>query len=146
MLLWMLLALAGCDQGFPVAPASGVVLLDGKPLADASITTQPVASDSPNPGPGSFGRTDSEGRFELELVKPAVPGAIIGDHRIMIRPANAVPAISAPVQTENGIMVFSDAPLPSPAAQKWPASFTDGSLRIQVPSEGTDEIRVELTR
>jgi hypothetical protein len=143
-LLWMLVALAGCGQGLPVAPASGVVLLDGTPLANASVTTQPIATDSPNPGPGSFGRTDAEGRFELEVVKPAIRGAIIGEHRVLIRPANA-PAI-APQQTTNGIKVFSDAPPKATAADKWPASFTDGSLRIQVPSEGTKEIRVELTR
>ena len=146
MLLWMLVVLAGCGQGLPVAPASGVVLLDGTPLANASITTQPIATDSPNPGPGSFGRTDAEGRFDLELVKPAIRGAIIGEHRVMIRPDDAVPAASAPQQTESGIKVFSDAPVKTTAADKWPASFTDGSLRIQVPSEGTKEIRVELTR
>lgn len=144
MLLWMLVALAGCGQGFPVAPASGVVLLDGSPLANASVTTQPIGTNSRNPGPGSFGRTDAEGRFDLELVKPAMRGAIIGEHRVMIRPASA-PAI-APQQTKNGIKVFSDAPLKETAADKWPASFIDGSLRIQVPSEGTKEIRVELTK
>ena len=146
MLLWMLVALAGCGQRLPVAPASGVVLLDGTPLTNASITTQPIATDSPNPGPGSFGRTDSEGRFELELVKPAVRGAIIGEHRVMIRLADAVPATIAPRQNDNGLKVFSDTPLTEAAADAWPASFSDGSLRIQVPSEGTEEIRVELTR
>src|SRR6188508_823511 len=146
MIVWMLVMLAGCGQGLPVAPASGVVLLDGIPLANASITTQPIATDSPNPGPGSFGRTDAEGRFELELVNPAMRGAIIGEHRVMIRPADAVPTPSAPQQTENGIKVFSDTPLKSAAADKWPTGFTDGSLRIQVPSEGTKELRVELTR
>jgi hypothetical protein len=146
MLLSMLVAMAGCGQGLPVAPASGVVLLDGIPLANASITTQPIATDSPNPGPGSFGRTNAEGRFQLELVNPAMRGAIIGEHRVMIRPAAAVPAKIAPQQTENGIKVFSDTLLEETAADKWPVSFTDGSLRIQVPSGGTQEIRVELTR
>jgi hypothetical protein len=146
MLLWMLVAMAGCGQEFPVAPASGVVLLDGTPLAGASITTQPIATDSPNPGPGSFGRTDAEGRFELELVNPAMRGAIIGEHRVIVRPNATVPATIAPQQADNGIKVFSDAPMKETAADKWPDSFTDGSLRIQVPNEGTKEIRVELTR
>jgi hypothetical protein len=145
MLLWVLVMLAGCGQGLPVVPASGVVLLDGSPLADASITTQPIATNSRNPGPGSFGRTDAEGRFELELVQPAMPGAIIGEHRVMIRPASAAPK-SAPPQIVNGIKVYSDEPVKENAADKWPASFIDGSLRIQVPSEGTKELRVELTK
>lgn len=142
--LSMLAALAGCGQGMPVAPASGVVMLDGAPLANASITTQPIATDTRNPGPGSFGRTDAEGRFDLELVNPAMRGAIIGEHRVMIRPAGAA-AIAAP-QIKNGIKVFSDAPMKDSAADKWPADFTDGSLRIQVPRKGTKEIRVELTK
>ena len=96
MLLWALVMLSGCGQGLPVAPASGVVLLDGAPLANVSIMTQPIATNSPNPGPGSFGRTDAEGRFELELVKPAVRGAIIGEHRVMITPVGAVPPSRKP--------------------------------------------------
>ena len=127
MLACALAVLAGCGQGMPVAPASGVVLLDGSPLANVKIMTQPVATDSPNPGPGSFGRTDADGRFELELVKPAIRGAIIGEHRVMITPVGASPMKPA-------------------ATDKWPTSFSDGSLRMQVPKEGTKEIRVELTR
>ena len=125
MLLWVPAVLAGCGQGLPVAPASGVVLLDGAPLANVSIMTQPIATNSPNPGPGSFGRTNAEGRFELELVKPAVRGAIIGEHRVMITQVGEVKTA---------------------AADKWPTSFSDGSLRIQVPKAGTKEIRVELSR
>lgn len=125
MLLWALLLLPGCGQGLPVAPASGVLLLDGAPLANVNVISQPVATDSPNPGPGSFGRTDAEGRFDLELVKPAIRGAIIGEHRVMIMTVDgAKPA----------------------GSKKWPASFADGSLRIQVPKEGTKELRIELKR
>jgi hypothetical protein len=125
MLLWVLVVLAGCGQGLPVAPASGIVRLDGAPLANVSVMTQPIATNSPNPGPGSFGRTDADGRFELELVKPAVRGAIIGEHRVMIAPVGD----SKPI-----------------GADKWPTSFSDGSLRIQVPKDGTKELRVELSR
>ena len=121
ILLSGLVLLPGCGQGLPVVPASGVVLLDGAPLANVTVMTQPIATDSPNPGPGSFGRTDAEGRFDLELVKPELRGAIIGDHRVMITPVGT-------------------------ATEKWPGSFADGSLRIQVPKEGTKELRVELSR
>src|SRR5688500_34311 len=81
------LLFAGCGERLPVAPVSGMITFEGKPLAGASITTQPIAASSTNPGPGSFARTDDQGRFELELVKPARKGAIIGEHRVMISPA-----------------------------------------------------------
>jgi len=145
VLLWMLVVIAGCGEGFPVAPASGIVLLDGSPLANASITTQPIATNSLNPGPGSFARTDAEGRFDLELVQPAIRGAIIGEHRLMIRPVSAARK-SAPPKIVDGVKVFSDEPVKENATDKWPANFYDGSLRIQVPKKGTNEIRVELTR
>jgi hypothetical protein len=144
-LSWVLVLLAGCGQGLPVVPVSGVVLLDGSPLANASITTQPIGIKTLNPGPGSFGRTDAEGRFELELVTPAIRGAIIGEHRVMIQPASSAQKSAAP-KIVNGIKVFSDEPVKETAAEKWPASFSDGSLRIQVPDKGTKEIRLELTR
>src|SRR5687767_14997283 len=83
-----LLLIAGCGEKPSVAPVSGIVTLNGAPLVGASITTQPIAAaDSLNAGSGSFGTTDAEGRFELDLVKPAVKGAIIGEHRVMISPA-----------------------------------------------------------
>ena len=126
MLLGPLVVLTGCGQGLPVAPASGVVLLDGAPLGNVSVMTQPVATNSPNPGPGSFGHTDAEGRFDLELVKPAVRGAIIGEHRVMIMQMGTTQS--------------------TPPIDKWPASFSDGSLRIQVPKGGTKELRVELSK
>jgi hypothetical protein len=125
MLLLALVLLAGCGQGLPVAPASGVVLLDGSPLANVNVMTQPIASNSLNPGPGSFGRTDAEGRFDLELVKPPIRGAIIGEHRVMILPVGGVKTA---------------------ATDKLPTRYSDGSLRIQVPKEGTKELRVELSR
>src|SRR6478609_4716283 len=125
MLLGPLVVLTGCGHGLPVAPASGVVLLDGSPLGNVSVMTQPVATNSPNPGPGSFGHTDAEGRFDLELVKPAVRGAIIGEHRVMIMQMGTTKS--------------------TPPIDKWPASFSDGSLRIQVPKGGTKELRVELS-
>ena len=46
----ILLALAGCGERPSIAPAAGVITLDGKPLAGATITTQPIATTSRNPG------------------------------------------------------------------------------------------------
>jgi hypothetical protein len=134
----------GCGDSLPVAPVSGTITLDGQPLAGASITTQPVATNSPNPGPGSFGQTDDQGRFELELVKPARKGAIIGDHRVMISKAGTVS--SEPEQSATGEPVWSDDPRGNrqPTGGNWPARFTDGSLQLTVPREGTDQANFDL--
>ncbi|MCI0335122.1 MAG: carboxypeptidase-like regulatory domain-containing protein [Planctomycetes bacterium] len=146
----ILLLCAGCREGLPVAPVSGTITYRGEPLADANITTQPIATDSMNPGPGSFGRTDGQGRFELELVKPAIKGAIIGEHRVMISPAGGDTTHDQPQRSADGKSVYwTDDPLAhrkAVADLSWPPRFADGSLRLQVPPEGKADARFDLTQ
>jgi hypothetical protein len=143
-----LLVCAGCGESLPVASVSGRITFEGRPLAGAGITTQPIARDTRNPGAGSFGLTDDQGRFELELVKPARKGAIIGEHRVMIsKPAK--PAANSPskVSVESDVQVWEDDPRANRAVagDNWPRRFTDGSLRLTVPPEGTDSADFHLT-
>ena len=137
---YLVLLCAGCGQGMPVAPVSGTVTYQGQPLVGASITTQPIAADSVHPGPGSFGRTDEQGNFELELVKPAIKGAIIGEHRVMISQPSTGQAGDDAFQVDD-----PDAHRAGAATSIWPARFTDGSLRLVVPQEGTIDARFDLT-
>jgi hypothetical protein len=144
----VLLLSVGCGRSLPVASVSGVITWEGKPLAGASITTQPIAqSGSQNPGSGSFGRTDEQGRFELELVKPAVRGAIIGEHRVMISRDTGADTTNQSRRAADGVEYWTDDPNSNrqPAGNIWPTRFTDGSLRLHVPSEGTDEANFNLT-
>jgi len=149
---WIAASLAGggCGGEANVAPIVGVVTLDGKPLAGASITTQPIASGDKNPGSGSFGKTDQEGRFELELVTPAMKGAVVGEHRVMISPPVAESAAREPTVNADGVQVWSDEPTSrktlSSAYRNWPRQMSDGSLRIQVPPEGNQDLRLDVTR
>jgi hypothetical protein len=143
-----LLLCPGCGERLSVAPVSGTITFEGKPLAGASITTQPIAAGSTNPGPGSFGRTDEQGRFELELVKPAKKGAIIGEHRVMISPADgATPRTQRQQSAEGEFEVWVDDPRANRNAvgSAWPARFTDGSLLLKVPPDGTNEANFDLT-
>jgi hypothetical protein len=143
-----LLCCAGCGERLPVAPVSGRITFEGRPLAGAGITTQPMARDSRNPGAGSFGLTDDQGRFELELVKPARKGAIIGEHRVMIsKPARPAAESPSKVAVEGGLQVWEDDPRTNRAVsgERWPHRFTDGSLRLTVPPEGTDSADFDLT-
>jgi len=146
----LVLLCAGCGERPPVAPVSGTITVDGQPLVGAAITTQPIAKDSRNPGAGSFGRTDEDGHFELELVKPAIKGAIIGEHRVMISPAGGEAASREPKKSADGTYVFwTDDPQghrQGLTEQNLPPSFADGSLRMQVPPDGTDALRFDLKR
>src|SRR5712692_11334611 len=74
---------AGCG-GPKIVPVSGVVSLDGKPYRKAVVSFQPIGSkDNPNPGRGSAGVTDEQGRYTLTYDGTA-PGALIGKHRVRI--------------------------------------------------------------
>jgi hypothetical protein len=73
------LFLAGCGGGGPqVAPVTGRVTLDGRPLELADVTFQPDGSQRP-----SVGRTDADGRYALAY-KRGQSGAIVGNHSVRI--------------------------------------------------------------
>ena len=50
-------------------PVSGRVTLDDQPLANAVVLFEPITGNT-NPGMGSVGRTDSDGRFVLRQIQP----------------------------------------------------------------------------
>jgi hypothetical protein len=71
---------AGC--GGPEHPkvgrVSGVVTLDGQPLAEATVMFQPTE------GRASIATTDSSGKYSL-IYLDGVPGAKLGAHQVIIR-------------------------------------------------------------
>ena len=76
---FVLLLAGGCSRSdLPsLAPVSGTVTLDGKPLKQALVTFRPAKNRA------SRGRTDGEGHYEL-LYSPGNRGAKIGNHTIII--------------------------------------------------------------
>jgi hypothetical protein len=74
----------GCGDR-SVARVSGRVTLNGEPLAGAAVVFQPVpVPGSSNPGRGSAGVTDAEGRYTLKLVGTEKEGAVLGKHKVRI--------------------------------------------------------------
>lgn len=137
----------GCGGGVTLAPVSGTITFEGEPLVGASITTQPIAADSRNPGSGSFGLTDEQGHFELELVTPAKKGAIVGKHRVMISRA-ADNKKAQDLAKDEEPEAWSDDPNDrfTGVTPGWPQRFTDGSLELIVPPEGNTNANFELTK
>lgn len=123
----------GCDgdDGPKVYKSSGVVTLDGEPLANVNVLFQSSG------GKPAIATTDDEGKFQLGTFKPS-DGALPGVHKVAV--------------TEN-----SDTPPPMPgtpeyaAAARKPPAFprrymaVDASgLEFEVTPEGPNEFAVEL--
>ncbi len=127
------LLLAGCGSRFPTAPVSGVVRLEGEPLAEARIAFEPLApADSLEAGPGSYATTDSQGRYTLETLDGR-PGAVIGRHRVSISTA-----ITPPRGPGGEDLPATREKVP----QRYRGAGTE--LEWEVTEEGTDSANFEL--
>ncbi|MES2791952.1 MAG: hypothetical protein V4719_20225 [Planctomycetota bacterium] len=81
----LLLVTSGCGSSSPIAPVGGVVLLDGKPLNEATVRFIPVSKD----GSSSIGETDSGGRFNLSYTRNQ-KGAWVGKHKVRVNTSKVV--------------------------------------------------------
>jgi len=86
-LLALSFSLAGCERTAPskgrLVPVSGVLRLDGEPVADARIVMIPL-----NPTHGidwqlSYGQTDREGRYEMKT-RDGRTGVLVGPQLVVI--------------------------------------------------------------
>ncbi len=137
VILFSLPAVTGCkDKGRALAPVSGVITLDGKPLAGGSIVSQPLAPPgSVIAGKGSVAFCDADGRFQLKTIDGR-PGAVVGEHRVRIYgPRN--PKASASDVDGGGVAV----------RELVPKKYNHNTeLTLTVPAEGTTEVNFKLTR
>jgi hypothetical protein len=120
----------------PLAPVSGTVTLDGKPLKLAIVKFMPVTEGAAGNegfkrGATSFGFTDADGKYTLTYAnadgKPVL-GALIGKHQVQIQlsdPAGAqlIPARYSTFQSELMVDVAkgkgpTDFPLKSDPVEK----------------------------
>lgn len=75
----LVMSFAGCGKtGAELAPVTGRITLDGKPLEKADILFQPDGSKPP-----SAGRADADGRYELAY-KRGVMGGSVGSNTVRI--------------------------------------------------------------
>jgi len=75
------LAIAGCGGGSAAPPVEGVVTLDGKPLANATVQLIPQGQ---NMGQTGFGRTSADGKFTIASADGRATGALAGEYKVVI--------------------------------------------------------------
>jgi hypothetical protein len=126
----------GCGSGGKYAPVSGRVTLNGQPLANATVSFQPIAEGSLEaPAPGSTGQTNANGEFTL-MSAGGRSGAWVGKHRVRIT-AVAQQATTGDERPPRGGW---------PMADKIPARYNqDSKEEFTVPAGGTDKADFALT-
>ena len=129
----MMICAAGCQPAARVAPVSGRVTLDGKPLSGVHVSFEPIAREgSLEAGGGSYAITDADGKYTLLLVDGERPGAVVGKHRV---------AFTARSQVPDDI----DLPVRPPPSVTVPDRFSRNStLTFDVPASGTSAANFEL--
>jgi len=125
----------GCGGDGKIAPVSGVVTLNGKPVADVAVTLQPIAAEGNNsPGPASFGVSGPDGRYTVKLVGEETRGATVGKNQVRFS-AHAVPTDFS----EEGLKKAK-------ATVKIPSRYWyESKLEFDVPAEGTTSADFQLT-
>jgi hypothetical protein len=84
------LILAGCSgpegdaNRRPTAPTSGVVMYQGKPVADATVSFLAISGDPIS----AFGLTDAQGKFTMRTYEDG-DGAPVGEHQVTITKTEA---------------------------------------------------------
>jgi glycine/D-amino acid oxidase-like deaminating enzyme len=123
---------AGCGDS-NVAPVSGRVTLNSKPLAGATVHFQPIGDGQLHTGSGSYGKTDAEGRYALKLDLDNRDGAVLGMHQVTVTLAE-----------EEHKYSLLDAPTRRAKMTIPPRYREKSALKFTVPKGGTDQANFDL--
>jgi hypothetical protein len=129
------LSFGGCSGNGKLAPVSGVVKLNGKPVANVEVIFQPTSGESVSaPGPAAFGVTGADGRYTLKVMGEDKTGATIGKNVVRFS-GRASAADFSEDGTKRG----------KPAVSI-PARYGgDAKIEFDVPPKGTKSADFELT-
>jgi hypothetical protein len=132
----IVVAAIGCGAGGKVAPVSGVVTLNGKPVADVAVTFQPVVIDTNNaPGPSAVGVTGPDGRYTAKPITGEGQGATVGKNQIRFSayvPPDPDPNYDGPAKKKPSVQIPS-------------RYYSDSKIEFDVPPKGSSVANFELT-
>ena len=80
LLLACLIAFTGCSDGPKIVEVEGSVKVNGEPTSGIQVEFWPIAS-----GPRSIGVTDEHGRYSLTTDDGKKKGAVVGQHKVILR-------------------------------------------------------------
>jgi hypothetical protein len=135
--------LSGCGGRVPaIVPVEGVVLLNGKPLPKARVQFTPQRNDLGSEFV-SLAVTDENGRFALTCGYKDKPGAVVGQHTVLITEASEPDELRNsrdPREHQKYRAKLGNRPIPP----KYGA-ISESPLKIEI-KEGQEDVKLELTR
>ena len=130
----LLILLSGCGSG-NVAPVSGLVTLNGKPIADVAVTFEPIVPEGQNvAGLSAFGVTGPDGRYTLKLFGTETRGATVGKNKVKFS------GYAAPTDMSEEALKAAKPKVNIPLRY-----FADSKFEFDVPAGGTDKADFQLT-
>jgi hypothetical protein len=150
VVLLMFSVIAGC--GGPsdkpqLAPVSGVVMMNDKPLADVTVAFHLDAQEAPRAG---IGKTDANGKFRITTYDTN-DGAIVGTHIVTVAKIDAGPNAGGDMEiggdAYGAAMLAAANPNAPPPKQLFPEKFASkdtSPLRVTVEAGGKDDVKILL--
>lgn len=139
-----LFLVVGCGGDSSLAPVEGVVTLDGKPVAGASVTFTPVEGGRP-----AVGETGPDGTFQLTTFESG-DGATIGPHQVAVVAVETQAGSGGQSADEDMASLSGYGPKTRPETKKWlvPKSYADprtSGLEYKVEAGSTNEADFALS-
>jgi len=134
---------AGGPDASKLVPVTGIVKLDGKPLADATVNFLPKTSAGPGFYP-AMGTTDQSGKYELVVTAAdgkTLKGVVPGEYNVAV--SKLVKPDGTPVKFDGSL----GGPMNQAAMEMIPmryATIGEGGMSYTVPAGGgTNDIEME---
>jgi len=113
--------LAGCG-GPRLSPVEGVVLLDGKPLADAAVQFIPQST-----GRDATGQTDAAGKFVMSTKNPR-DGVHPGAYKVVISPPTGSTDKATYGSADEAMAAATKRSAPKPSGPTFPHNYARADL------------------
>ena len=127
----LVISLAGCGKSDSIVPVKGVLTFKGKPVTNAWIDFMPEG------GRMSSGQTDDQGRFKLAYDSKK-PGAIIGKHKVILRPRPVT------VAEQEAVMRGKKQPMPKELADMFDRYSPAKSTKEVIVENNSKELKIDL--
>ena len=130
----VLAPITGCERGYKLAPVSGRILIDKRPVANVEVTFYPTNGKDL---PSASGVTDAEGNYTLQAFvgNATADGAVVGESRVSF----SMSRITTSKKT------FSKDRRGGKDESVIPAKYRDSQLTFTVPPDGTKEANFDLS-